>query len=694
MCKNNELSEKQVNDAVLDYICNLSDPDTSIEIISSEIGIDKSKVAKSIKDLSNIGEFFFIYNVLKPGSLHITHIDGKEITWNKTTEKNNIGNGLFDRQGNIFINPNEFFEYISTLPSSTKFENEILFKELSDLTEKTYEDKVIEIATKNIKLIRRITFGVIENENLSEDEIREYYGYVLRGLCRSIEKFDYKKGFALSTLANQWILQGSTRARSKIIQKRMLNTYGVQVGLHRIDERAREIKNTADKYPTFDELFLSFEQELVEKTEINKKKQKQLQEDIEKSKGINKLYNILFNNGRIKFSYPTEEAKKSIFSALERLDIKSKEILVLRYGLEDYLKDYDISFSDSEIISFKTSSRGEKGMTLEEIGEIYDLTRERVRQVEKIAIGKMLFYIGEISSSQLIPKVFFTKLLNEFFELNNLKTINDVISLTPIQLTNLKKATPQKIDDITRVFKEIGFELKQHKKTSGDIDFSQLSVRSTNALTKAKILTKKQLSDIAIENIPNIGEKSVKELYNYLEQESEFPQNKEFFQNIQTALAFPCANKTSQQNFHHTMTKKIKLSKIENFLLPRQKNQLPQLGKEFYFWGIKSTTDKGWDAIDLDSLGLFFANKEIFAVGRVVYKFINQHLANYFWEPEDGERSYKYMFAFSEIKKVNIPQLSFNQVVGFKENYVTQGFMGLNKIRSRDVSFLVREHIN
>ena len=333
-------------------------------------------------------------------------------------------------------------------------------------------------------------------------------------------------------------------------------------------------------------------------------------------------------------------------------------------------------------------------MTLEEIGEIYDLTRERVRQVEKIAIGKMLFYIGEISSSQLIPKVFFTKLLNEFFELNNLKTINDVISLTPIQLTNLKKATPQKIDDITRVFKEIGFELKQHKKTSGDIDFSQLSVRSTNALTKAKILTKKQLSDIAIENIPNIGEKSVKELYNYLEQESEFPQNKEFFQNIQTALAFPCANKTSQQNFHHTMTKKIKLSKIENFLLPRQKNQLPQLGKEFYFWGIKSTTDKGWDAIDLDSLGLFFANKEIFAVGRVVYKFINQHLANYFWEPEDGERSYKYMFAFSEIKKVNIPQLSFNQVVGFKENYVTQGFMGLNKIRSRDVSFLVREHIN
>ena len=63
---------------------------------------------------------------------------------------------------------------------------------------------------------------------------------------------------------------------------------------------------------------------------------------------------------------------------------------------------------------------------------------------------------------------------------------------------------------------------------------------------------------------------------------------------------------------------------------------------------------------------LIFANKEIFAVGRVVYKLINKQLADYFWAQNLTSR-YKYMFAFSSIEKVNIPQLSFNQTVGFKE---------------------------
>ena len=121
-------------------------------------------------------------------------------------------------------------------------------------------------------------------------------------------------------------------------------------------------------------------------------------------------------------------------------------------------------------------------------------------------------------------------------------------------------------------------------------------------------------------------------------------------------------------------------------------NELEKLGDEFYFWGIKSTTDKGWDGISLEGLGLFFANKEIFAVGRVVYKLINKQLADYFWAPEDlTNRSYKYMFAFSSIEKVNIPQLSFNQTVGFKENCYTRVY-GLKQNSLKNVANLVGAH--
>ena len=76
-------------------------------------------------------------------------------------------------------------------------------------------------------------------------------------------------------------------------------------------------------------------------------------------------------------------------------------------------------------------------------------------------------------------------------------------------------------------------------------------------------------------------------------------------------------------------------------------------------------------------------------------KFINPQLADYFWSPENiTNRSYKYMFAFSNLEKVSIPQLKVNQTIGFKANYVTQGFMGLNKIRSRDIVNLLNTYSN
>jgi hypothetical protein len=241
----------------------------------------------------------------------------------------------------------------------------------------------------------------------------------------------------------------------------------------------------------------------------------------------------------------------------------------------------------------------------------------------------------------------------------------------------------------------MGFEPEQIKLKDGDIDFSQLSVRSTNALRRVGITTKQELIDTDIELITNIGEKSVRELHEYLGRDLVQKEQPKKYANIQTAVLFPCANSVSQENFQHTMKNKISLKNIESHLLPKQKETLATMGEEFYFWGIKSTSDKGWDNINIDAAGLFFANKEVFAVGTIIYKFINPQLADYFWSPENiTNRSYKYMFAFSNLEKVSIPQLKVNQTIGFKANYVTQGFMGLNKIRSRDIVNLLNTYSN
>lgn len=353
-------------------IQNQQNPNFIISEATMDIGSSREFISKTLIDLKKQGEIFYI--IKTPDILYITHIDGKEIEWKE--DVHDTGNGLFDREGNIFINPSEFFEYISTLPASTKHENEILFKELEKLRGDEHAVKVLEIATKNIKLIRRLTFAVIENEELTESEIREYYGYVLRGLCRAVEKFDYKTGYSLSTLANQWILQGSTRARSKIIQKRMQDKYGEQVGLQKIEERARDIKNTTDQYPNFIQLEESFKKELQDKTITKQEREAQRLKDIEERLGINKLYNLLFTVGRKKFTYPSKEEVDNIFSSINLLDEQEKEIIIFRYGLNKLLKDYNINLDNFSELEEKLGHIDENGMTLEEIGSLYGLTRE------------------------------------------------------------------------------------------------------------------------------------------------------------------------------------------------------------------------------------------------------------------------------------------------------------------------------
>ena len=682
-------------------------PDLVISEICAELGLSRELISKTLVELKKRGEIFYI--IKSPDVVHVTHVNGSEIEWKE--DVHDTGNGLFDREGNIFINPGEFFEYISTLPASTKHENEILFKELGKLRGDEHAVKVLEIATKNIKLIRRLTFAVIENEELSENEIREYYGYVLRGLCRAVEKFDYKTGYSLSTLANQWILQGSTRARSKIIQKRMKDKYSEQVGLQRIDERFREIKNTTDKYPNFTELMDSFEVQLNDKVRKEKDKKIQLLEDIEKRKGINKLYNLIFNKHKDDYSQPWVPASSSvdamaksrkfldgkdkIFNSLNLLDEKEKEIIVFRYGLYEYLDSYNISLHNYSEFENKFSHVEEKGMTLEEISDLYGHTRERVRQVEKIALGKLEFYVSDKDISQEIPLAFFPQRFEKFFELNKLKTLEDIVSLNIAQVSNLKDSTESKVEILVKTLKKMGFELEQIKLKDGEIDFTQLSVRSTNALKQVGITTKQELIDTDIEIIPNIGEKSVRELYAYLGKDLVQKDQTKQYSNIQTVVLFPCANKVSKMNYLMTMSGKISLDTISDYLLPNQKKELTALNNEFYFWGIKSTTDKGWTNIKTDAAGLFFANKEAFAVGRIVYKFINKQLADYLWFPEKNtNRSYKYMFAFSNIEKINIPQVEINETLGFKQNYVTQGFMGLNEIRSKNIVNLINLYKN
>ena len=188
---------------LLKEVSEQEDPVIRTDSIALKFRTQKETVVKTLLELKNEGQIFFL---VKPGGdLYLTHIDGEEIEW--SLEEKDLKQGLFDMEGNLHIDPNEFFDYISQLPESNKEQNKILFEELSHLEDEDYQKKVIEIATMNIKLIRKTVFAVLQTEPLHDEELRYFYKMMITQFCRAVEKFDYKTDFTFGTYSAWWIFQ-------------------------------------------------------------------------------------------------------------------------------------------------------------------------------------------------------------------------------------------------------------------------------------------------------------------------------------------------------------------------------------------------------------------------------------------------------------------------------------------------------
>ncbi|MBN2340343.1 MAG: sigma-70 family RNA polymerase sigma factor [Deltaproteobacteria bacterium] len=190
------------------------------------------------------------------------------------------------------------------------------------------------------------------------------------GLIKAVERFDYKRGFRFNTYASWWIRHAIGRALADKGQ-------AVRVPVHALDAQQRlgravdAITLRLGRTPT--------EEELVEETGINPRKLKKVQKhklaliaslDKEISSADNRKYIDLLADESIK--NPFESAMLSAWeqnmnSVLEILSPIERTIVKWRYGLEN---------------------NGEE-MTLKEIGNYYNLSRERIRQIQEQALKKI-----------------------------------------------------------------------------------------------------------------------------------------------------------------------------------------------------------------------------------------------------------------------------------------------------------------
>ncbi len=188
------------------------------------------------------------------------------------------------------------------------------------------------------------------------------------GLLRAIGKFDYRRGYKFSTYATWWIRQGMTRAIADQARTIRIPVHMVET-MNRLTRVTRRLVQEYGREPTSEEIGLDMDMSKEKVLEILKVAQEPVSLETPVGDEENsKLGDFIEDQGTIA---PADAAsnqilKEQIEGVLCSLDEREAKVLQLRFGLENG-----------------------RTRTLEEIGNIFGVTRERIRQIEAKALRKL-----------------------------------------------------------------------------------------------------------------------------------------------------------------------------------------------------------------------------------------------------------------------------------------------------------------
>jgi len=325
-----KLLDPKLHQAIDDFI----NPE-AVERIAKELSLEHSEIEKRLVDYS-------IYvRIINPEIFSI--IDGNS-TWDKVKQ-------IVIKNGDVKL-------------AAKIDDNNHAFQHKFDIIDKEGKEASKQLTVSNLRLVVSVAKKYVGHGMPLLDLIQE--GNI--GLVRAVEKFEYRKGYKFSTYATWWIRQAITRAIADQARTIRIPVHMVET-INRLLKVNRKLSQEFGREPSCEEIGVGMEISADKVREIMKLSQVPISLEMPIGEEEDShLGDFIEDRSNLP---PADAASRELLKAqldrvLGELTDRERKVLLLRFGLEDG-----------------------RSRTLEEVGKEFNVTRERIRQIEAKALRKL-----------------------------------------------------------------------------------------------------------------------------------------------------------------------------------------------------------------------------------------------------------------------------------------------------------------